>query len=301
MFGGIMKRFAAAAVLAILPFSFLAAQFPVISQISAIETLKASVLPEALEFSISEPAAAKVLAAVIPENLAGEQLFQYLHNLPDPSMSSNNQYKTAKAYMYSKADNVICNGQPGIITFYSEVCVNGTSANGNDYPEQGDMNDDGVVDKFINAEHIWPQGYFKSAYPMVADLHQLAATFVTPNSRRGNLPFAMVSDASYSTSCGSKLGQEGFEPCDSVKGNVARAMLYFIVRYYDHNIRIGMGYDNFWVKRVPMFLEWNHADPPDANERRRNDLVEAFQGNRNPFIDDSSLADRVGAAVFSSH
>lgn len=41
--------------------------------------------------------------------------------------------------------------------------------------------------------------------------------------------------------------------------------------------------------------------PPDANERRRNDLIEQFQGNRNPFIDDPSLADKIGEKVFISH
>jgi hypothetical protein len=32
-------------------------------------------------------------------------------------------------------------------------------------------------------------------------------------------------------------------------------------------------------------LAWHQADPPDAAERRRNDVVFSFQGNRNPFID----------------
>ena len=50
-----------------------------------------------------------------------------------------------------------------------------------------------------------------------------------------------------------------------------------------------------------MFLEWNRQDPPDAAERRRNDMVEAFQGNRNPYIDNPELADQVGAEVFESH
>ncbi|MDD5628471.1 MAG: endonuclease, partial [Elusimicrobia bacterium] len=35
-----------------------------------------------------------------------------------------------------------------------------------------------------------------------------------------------------------------------------------------------------------------------AYEKRRNDLVEEFQGNRNPFIDDPALADRIGAEAF---
>ncbi len=169
--------------------------------------------------------------------LTGERLFQELHkalapvNLPVPG------YKQARAFMYSKADNLLCNGVPGILTFYSQVCADGSSDDGNKYKEQGDQNSDGVVDRIVNTEHLWPQGYFNSASPMVSDLHQLVPTFETPNSRRGSLKFTKVYKALYSTSSGSRLGADGFEPADAVKGNAARALLYFVVRYYDRNIR----------------------------------------------------------------
>jgi len=242
-------------------------------------------------------------AAQQEKSLSGEALFNYLRAVtaPEPRRTSSVSYRASKAYMYSTADNTGCSGAPGILTFYSQVCVKGASDNGNDYGERGDLNDDGVVDSFVNAEHIWPQGYFKSALPMVADLHHLASTFVTPNGRRGNLKFAEVSRPSYSTSAGSMLGREGFEPADAVKGNVARALFYFIVRYGDKNIRQGMDYASFWINNVPMFLEWNRQDPPDDNERRRNDLVEDFQGNRNPFIDNPALAENIGEMVLKSH
>lgn len=264
---------------------------------SAFESLKTFVPPAAFDSIAALPDAAAARAPM----LSGERLFQELHRTVMPAKAAVAGYKQAKAYMYSKADNIGCNGAPGILTFYSQICVNGSSDNGNDYPERGDQNGDGVVDKFVNAEHIWPQGYFNSALPMVSDLHQLASTLYTPNSRRGNMRFAKVSNATYSTSCGSKLGSEGFEPCDPDKGNVARAMLYFVTRYYDQNIREGMNYEDFWTSRVPMLLEWNRQDPPDANERRRNDMVEAFQGNRNPYIDNPELADQISAAVFAAH
>ncbi len=266
---------------------------PVSSQAGALKALVLlapeeswSVFPPPLKSALPDP------------GLSGEELFQALHAaVPKRDIS----YSAAKAYMYSKADNVVCNGAPGIVTFYSRVCVNGTSANGNDYPERTDLNGDGVVDTIVNAEHIWPQSYFKSALPMVSDLFNLGATFATPNSRRGNSRFAMVSKPAYSTSCGSKSGKEGFEPCDPVKGNVARSVLYFVLAYHDRSIRQGMDYNEFWIKQVPMFLEWNRLDPPDAAEKLRNDLVEQFQGNRNPFIDNPALADRIGALAFAAH
>ena len=246
------------------------------------------------------PVAVPLPSAPAPADpgLSGEALFQALHKLtPKRDVS----YGEAKAYMYSRSDNVICNGAPGIVTFYSRVCVNGSSANGGDYPERSDLNGDGVVDTIVNAEHIWPQSYFKSALPMVSDLFNLGPTFATPNSRRGNMRFAKVAKADYSTSCGSKRGKEGFEPCDPVKGDVARSVLYFMLAYHDRDIRQGMDYDGFWVSQVPMFVEWNRLDPPDGNERRRNDLVQQLQGNRNPFIDEPALVDRIGAAVFAAH
>lgn len=297
-----MKRFTGLLSLVILtlaPFSFTAAQ-----PVPALEALKASAAGFYVNASIPLPGEPLVfrLPRAPQDNMSGEQLFAYLHEATAPAPRKfQPSYKGSKAFMYSRADNTGCNGAAGIITFYSQICVNGSSDNGDNYKEQGDQNKDGVVDTFINAEHLWPQSYFGKALPMVADLHHLRPTFVTPNGRRGNLKFARVSKATYSTSAGSKLGKEGYEPADAVKGDVARSLLYFIVRYSDKNIRQGMDYSSFWTQNVPMFLEWNRQDPPDANERRRNDLVEEFQGNRNPFIDNPALADRIGDMVFEAH
>jgi hypothetical protein len=32
-------------------------------------------------------------------------------------------------------------------------------------------------------------------------------------------------------------------------------------------------------------LAWHAADPPDADEMLRNEVVYRYQGNRNPFVD----------------
>ncbi len=293
-----MKRIPALlALLTFLPFGALHAQVP------ALEALKASA-PAFQASDLPVPSAPLLYNSprAVSPSLSGEALFEYLHEATVPAPRRYEpSYKASKAFMYSEADNTGCNGGPGIMTAYSQVCVPGSGSDGNSYKERGDANDDGVSGDFVNAEHIWPQSYFKSALPMVADLHHLMSTLSVPNGRRANLKFAMVSKPTYSTSSGSKLGKEGFEPDDSVKGNVARALFYFIVRYSDRNIRQGMDYNSFWTKNVPMLLEWNRMDPPDAAERRRNGLVEGFQGNRNPFIDDPSLADRIGEMVFEAH
>jgi len=283
----------------VLPFSAPAAQ-----PAPAFEVLKNSAAGFSLSGAIPAPEAPLLYNSSRGplDTLSGEQLFAYLHDATAPApRKAEPSYKASKAYMYSKADNTGCNGGPGIVTAYSRLCINGSGDNGNSYTEKGDQNGDGVGGDFVNAEHIWPQSYFKSSLPMVADLHHLMSTLSVPNGRRANLKFARVSNPTYSTSSGSKLGKEGFEPDDSVKGNVARALFYFIVRYSDRNIRQGMDYNSFWTKNVPMLLEWNRQDPPDAAELRRNGLVEDFQGNRNPFIDNPALADRIGEMVFEAH
>ena len=38
---------------------------------------------------------------------------------------------------------------------------------------------------------------------------------------------------------------------------------------------------------------WNIEDPPDAKEQARNDGIERYQRNRNPFVDDHTLANAI--------
>ncbi|MHB0997551.1 MAG: endonuclease I family protein [Elusimicrobiales bacterium] len=235
--------------------------------------------------------------------MSGERLFQFLHTATAyPVPGTGTDYLKAKKYMFSKADNTGCAGGPGVTCAYSQICVKGSSEHGADYKEPGDANGDGVTDSDgMNAEHVWPQGYFNKAAPMKSDLHHIFPTFITPNNTRGAFPFGIAGRAEYVTTSGSRFDGDVFEPADAVKGDVARALFYFLVRYYDRTIKDGMDYKDFWSGRVQLFLDWNRQDPPDAAERRRNDLIAAYQGNRNPFVDDPLLAEKVGLKVFQSH
>ncbi|MBI4060172.1 MAG: endonuclease, partial [Elusimicrobia bacterium] len=130
------------------------------------------------------------------------------------------------------------------------------------------------------------------------DLHHLMATFVHPNWVRGHLPFGEVRGRpDYENRAGAKRGDGVFEPPDAVKGRVARGLLYFRARYGDSRL-LGRVWSVFWNRQIELLMDWNRRFPPDAFESRRNDLLEAYQGNRNPFIDDHLLADRVGADAF---
>lgn len=146
----------------------------------------------------------------------------------------------------------------------------------------------------INIEHTWPQSRFSSGVSksqQKSDLHHLYPTNSRANSRRGNLKFSDFPDnvgplrncnISQSATI-EESGKEGFEPPTNHKGNVARALFYFSLRY---NIAMGE------YEEATMRL-WNVIDPVDSNEMRRNDIIEGIQGNRNPFIDDPSYADLI--------
>jgi hypothetical protein len=205
-------------------------------------------------------------------------------------------YSAASDFMFSKADNIVLNGVRGVVDAYSGIFVPGTSKEGSDYPEPGDRNGDGFPDnKGMNVEHTWPQSLFDKALPMRSDLHHLMATFMHPNSVRGHMPFGVVTGTpDYENKAGAKRGNGVFEPPDAVKGRVARGLLYYYARYKDSRM-FGRKSQVFWNQQIPILLEWNRRFPPDAFEASRNTLVESFQGNRNPFIDDYRLADQIGA------
>jgi hypothetical protein len=199
------------------------------------------------------------------------------------------------------ADNTVSHGAHGVVDAYSGIFVPGTSNNGGDYSENGDQDGDGYAERDgMNVEPTWPQSFFNKALPMRSDLHHLLPTFQHPNSMRGSLPYGEVKGSGeYHNAEGAKEGGGVFEPPDVSKGRVARAVLYFYTRYYDRDITEGSYTHVFFKDNIEMFLRWNREHPPTAEELRRNDLVEQFQGNRNPYIDDPSLADRVGTAGFT--
>ncbi len=110
------------------------------------------------------------------------------------------------------------------------------------------------------------------------------------NSVRGNFNFGDVEKDVRVLKCPtSRFGYIGqtrdhfFEPPAAHKGNVARALFYFSVRYM------------IPIKSIEeeALKRWNKLDPVDQAERDRNDRIQQIQGNRNPFIDYPELTDSV--------
>lgn len=232
------------------------------------------------------------------EGLTGKMLLDALSAFSAKGHKART-YNETSDYIFSTADQVVINGIKGVVDAYSGIFVPGTSKNGSDYPENGDPNGDSYNDgQGMNIEHTWPQSLFQKALPQRSDIFHLMATFMHPNSVRGSLPFGIVTGpADYENKAGAKRGNGVFEPPNAVKGRVARDLLYFYTRHKDSRM-FGRTSVVFWNQQIALMMRWNREFPPDTFEARRNDLGQTWQGNRNPFIDDYLLADRVGADAF---
>ncbi|MFA7360696.1 MAG: endonuclease [Candidatus Kapaibacterium sp.] len=144
----------------------------------------------------------------------------------------------------------------------------------------------------FNCEHTYPQGFFNSADPMVSDIFHLYPTDDAANSARGNYPFGLpLTDITYNVG-GSKLGKDFqgetvFEPRNVHKGNVARSLIYFSVKYSGN-------YGGFMTaKQEGILRQWNVFDTVDSKERLRNTRIKSFQNVYNPFIDHPELVERI--------
>lgn len=155
-----------------------------------------------------------------------------------------------------------------------------------------------------NREHLFPQGYFGGRKPMKTDIFHVYPTDGKVNNMRGSLAFGEVDKVTWKSQNGSKIGYtksktnkkrkrtKVFEPIDEFKGDIARAMLYFLVRYQDkigrfkHNPFAMRSKEGMYKKHImDLFIKWHKQDPVSDFERNRNNMACIYQQNRNPFID----------------
>ncbi|GGV11689.1 endonuclease I family protein [Streptomyces griseoflavus] len=145
-----------------------------------------------------------------------------------------------------------------------------------------------------NREHVWAKshGDFGTSTGPGTDIHHLRPTDVKVNSIRGNKDFDNGGSA-VANGGGSLTDSDSFEPRDAVKGDVARMIFYMAVRYeggdgwadLEVNGQVNNG-SNPYMGKLAVLKAWHQEDPPDAFERRRNDVIhDSYQHNRNPFID----------------
>jgi len=151
-----------------------------------------------------------------------------------------------------------------------------------------------------NNEHSFPKSWFNDVPPMNSDLFHIYPTDGQVNGRRSNYPYGEVSNPTWTSLNGSKLGSCSypgytgtvFEPIDEFKGDLARTYFY-MATCYENVISTWPGSDMldgssdkcFTTWALNLLEKWNTNDPVSQKEINRNDSVYVIQGNRNPYID----------------
>lgn len=181
--------------------------------------------------------------------------------------------------MFSVIDNKRLNGEA---TSNNQIECVYTGRIIEDYPfNTGTLNN---APYSMNTEHTFPQSYFGSVEPMQSDLFHLFPSDGSANTRRSNDPFGIVQSPVWAVG-GSLSDNSFFEPRNEHKGNAARALLYFVVRYQD--------FANFVAPQETLLRNWALTYPPDRIDSIRNESIFAIQKNRNPFIDHPEFFERI--------
>ena len=216
--------------------------------------------------------------------LSGEALRDELHNIIKDHQSFS--YTTTKTILREADEDY--NNPDNIILVYTGNSIDKFDFASNFEPD------------FWNREHVWPKshGDFDAGdpfeVPAYTDAHNLKPVDHSMNTLRGEKDFEnggdVVFNGSSLTDCFST--NSTFEPRNEVKGDIARMIFYMDLRYEggsgEPNLVVVEGlttYPNPQIGSLSTLLEWHEQDPPDAFEKRRNDVIFKWQGNRNPFID----------------
>lgn len=198
-------------------------------------------------------------------------------------------YKGARKTLFGDLD---LKGKPGQYYLYDVYCERAYTAA--DFPKNGGP-DRGKIpsDHIMNIEHIWPQSRFNGKFPdglQKSDLHHLQITSAAVNSLRGNSPFGEVADVKSQTCKYSALGYQAtnaktliFLPPEAIRGDVARALFYFSIRY-----RLSID-----PTQESTLKKWHQIDPVNPAERTRAEEIFQLQGSRNPFIDQPNWVDQI--------
>jgi len=149
--------------------------------------------------------------------------------------------------------------------------------------------------RHINIEHVFPMSWVTRTLGcgsrrecqqssqrfnhIEADMHNLYPSLASINSARGAMAFGIIpGEEHYLPGCDFEIDRAArlAEPRPEVRGNIARAMLYMADTYPELQL---------FPRQRALLEEWHQADPPDADERRRNRIIQALQGNTNPYIE----------------
>jgi endonuclease I len=217
-----------------------------------------------------------------------------------------NQTDLDKYYDHSASNTTI------LLDMYSEIP---TGPDSYEYTTANIIGSASAEGQGWNREHMMPQSTFYSNYPMYSDLFYVVPTDARINQLRSNYPYGVAGTTTFYTFTNtSRIGNSAipgssytgrvYEPINEFKGDVARSLLYFAVRYEgklgtfnfnnntnpasDTNPLDGTEERAFDPAYLTMLLQWHNQDPVSQKEIDRNNAVYAIQKNRNPFIDNPS-------------
>lgn len=246
---------------------------------------------EAKSYTTSEPTnQAGTYYSSISDSESSSTLLTSLHNLMDTTHKTYVSYSSLDSYFRTSdkhsSGNVKC--------FYS-----------------------GKNTSSFNKEHVWPQSCSGSSSNQLygtsyggSDLHHIRPTISSYNSARGSSMYGpiygdktSVGTLHYSTGGSNYYTGNVYEPADAIKGDVARIIMYMYVHYSSEiggnsqsyygemhiNYVMGTSPQNSWK----LLRKWNAEDPVSEDEITRNNYAYSIQGNRNPFIDHPTYADRI--------
>lgn len=251
--------------------------------------------PRRFTFWILDDAAAQ--APIIPGDSGSVLLNQLQHTYSGaPTLG----YDAARDTLYRR----VYNESGSVEGFYTGYQVSVDS-------EGGDASDQ-ALEQGVNTEHIWPRSQGAEEEPARSDLHILVPARDAVNSARSNYAFGEIPDSdtdrwyfedqsqsdappeadrpAWSELDNSPTAHDDrrFEPRHQVKGDVARALFYFEMAYPDR------ANDPFFEAQRETLLTWHRQDAVDSTEMHRTILQASHQDNTlNPFVVDSTLADRV--------
>jgi endonuclease I len=189
---------------------------------------------------------------------------------------------------------------PGGTPAYSYTFVTNQCGN---YAAEGDC---------YNREHTVPSSWSGTSGAVYTDLFHLYPTDGFVNGKRANFPYGEVASPSWTSTNGSKLGNNAFpgytgtvfEPIDPYKGDIARTYFYMAVRYLDKlpswTSAVFSG-DSLTSWSKELLLKWHYQDTISQKELDRNDSIYKIQGNRNPFIDHPQWVTYIWDVINTAH
>ena len=228
-------------------------------------------------------------------NLDGDALKAALHNI----IKEHREFSYGSVWDILKETDIDTLNTSHVIGLYSGFSMD------------ADLEYDGG--KGWNREHVWAKsrGDFGTSQGAGTDLHHLRVADVSTNSARNNRSFDEC-DIPYFDESGKYQGQTQsftgettwtWEPRDKVKGDVARMLLYMVVRYEGEDDEPDLELtDSVPAKDsksseigvLSTLLKWHKQDPVDNYEKYRNHIIyEKYQHNRNPFIDHPEFVSKI--------